>query len=260
MYGSAFIGGLAIGALASAHCAGMCGAFPLHLARASHKASVPARQLLYVAGKAFTYAFLGALCGALGSTLVASGLLPNRQLTMTVVGAAIILLGLGMVGVKLPSPISSRFNAYEWGFVKSIYGHFFAHPGYASSFLLGIGNGFLPCPITMAALAMAAATQSVLQGIVVGLGLGVGTAPVLLGIGLFGGLVDARWRRIGLRPAGIVVIALGLMTVLRTQGLIQHGCHSHAATPAGQTAVECGHCKMLGHTCPHCAAKKAGGD
>ena len=228
---SAFLMGLAGGAAASAHCAGMCGAFPLHLARSSQRAPVWVRLLLYVTGKAFTYAFLGALAGALGSGLVRSGLLPSSQKALAILaGAVILLFGLGMVGVKLPS-LGHRFNAYDWGFVRSVYSHFFAHPGPASSFSLGLANGFLPCPITLAMLGMAAGSQSVAKGIVLMLGVGAGTVPVLAAVGAFGGLVNARWRRVGLRPAGVVVIVLGLMTILRTQELMHRGCHAGAGAP-----------------------------
>lgn len=256
---SGFLHGFAFGVAATAHCIGMCGGFPLHLSRATQGASVAWRQLLYLAGKTFTYAFLGVLFAALGNTLVASGLLPNSQKAMAILaGAVILLFGLGMLGVKLPSPVSGRLNAYEWGFVKSIYSHFFAHPGHGSSFLLGMATGFLPCPMTLAMLAVAAASASVPQGVAVMAGLGLGTAPGLLAVGLGGGLITARWKRIGLRPAGAIVIILGLVTILRTQEFMHAGCHG-AAAGSKTTAPACGclECQRLGYPCPRCAAAKA---
>jgi sulfite exporter TauE/SafE len=76
---SSFLIGLLGGLGATAHCLGMCGGFPLHLSRASQRVPAFVRQCLYVAGKAFTYAFLGTLFGAIGSQLVASGWLPSAQ-------------------------------------------------------------------------------------------------------------------------------------------------------------------------------------
>ncbi len=262
---SGFLMGLLGGLAATAHCLGMCGGFPLHLSRAA-AGPVLARQLLYVLGKTFTYTFLGALFGALGNTLAESGLLPGSQNGLAIVaGVAIILFGLGMLGVRLPSPLAGKWNAYEWGFIKSIYRQFFAHPSLGASFTLGLATGLLPCPITLAMLAVAAGSHSVVQGMLLLAGLGVGTAPGLLGVGLCGNLVSARWRRFGLRPAGIIVILLGLVTVARTQEFMHRGCHGHA-TPAGTPSLstpataregECPHCRELGRPCPCCAAKSA---
>mgnify|MGYP003833581463 CR=1 FL=1 len=247
--------GILAGIAASAHCVGMCGAFPLHLARSSTRSPVAARQILYIAGKTFTYAFLGALFGALGNALAESGLLPQSQKTLALVaGLAIILFGLGMVGVHLPSPLAGKLNAFEWGFVKQIYGHFFANPGAGSSFLLGMATGFLPCPITLAMLAVAAGSHSVVKGIVLLAGLGLGTAPALVAVGLFGNLVDARWRRIGLRPAGVIVLLLGALTIARTQEFMHRGCHAHATSAV---ACSCAECRRLGRMCSRCAAAKA---
>lgn len=72
LYVFAFLGGLA----GSLHCVGMCGAFPLALARARQQGNL-ARQVLYNAGRLNTLAFVGALSGGLGAALVAS---PSVQL------------------------------------------------------------------------------------------------------------------------------------------------------------------------------------
>jgi sulfite exporter TauE/SafE len=99
-----FVMGLVGGLAATAHCLGMCGGFSLHLARASQRAPVFVRQLLYVAGKTFTYAFLGALCGAVGSRLGQMGWLPHSQKYVAILaGVVLMLFGLGMVGVRMPS-------------------------------------------------------------------------------------------------------------------------------------------------------------
>jgi sulfite exporter TauE/SafE len=234
---SSFLIGLLGGLGATAHCLGMCGGFPLHLSRASQRVPAFVRQCLYVAGKAFTYAFLGTLFGAIGSQLVASGWLPSAQKYLAWgAGAALVLFGLGMIGVKLPA-LASWFQAYEWGFVQSVYRQFFIQPGGWSSFLLGAATGFLPCPITLAMLALAAASHSPFRGFLLLVGLGLGTAPGLMAVGLGGNLIDARWKRIGLRPAGLIVIAIGLITLLRTQDFMHRHCHN----PSAQAEACCAH-------------------
>lgn len=251
---SLFLIGLAGGLAGTAHCVGMCGGFSLHLSRSAPSGLVALRQALYIAGKTFTYVFLGALSGALGHSLVESQVLPGSQKGLAIVaGVSLILFGLAMLGVRLPAPWAVRLNAFEWGFVRLVYQHFFASPGPASSFGLGLATGFLPCPMTLAMLALAAGTHSVVHGMLILAGLGIGTAPGLVGVGLFGNLLGVRWRQVGLRPAGAIVVALGLMTIARTQAFIHRGCHVpgvRASAPA------CAHCQELGHTCPHCAAKQ----
>lgn len=252
---SLFLIGLAGGLAGTAHCVGMCGGFALHLSRAAGYGSAALRQALYIAGKTFTYAFLGALSGALGHSLVQSQVLPGSQKGMAIVaGASLLIFGLAMLGVRLPAPLAGRLNALEWGFVRSIYRQCFTDPGPVSSFGLGLATGFLPCPMTLAMLALAAGSHSVVHGILILAGLGIGTAPGLVGVGVFGNLVGARWRRIGLRPAGVIVVLLGVVTIARTQAFIHRGCHAPGGVPA--SAPACAHCQELGHTCPHCAAKQ----
>jgi sulfite exporter TauE/SafE len=55
------------GLAATPHCLGMCGGFPLHLAKAGGRGNVVFRQMLFVLGKAFTYMFLGTLAAAFGA-------------------------------------------------------------------------------------------------------------------------------------------------------------------------------------------------
>jgi sulfite exporter TauE/SafE len=54
-------------------------------------------------------------------------------------------------------------------------------------------------------------------------GVGLGTAPGLLGVGLFGtGIFGAerRFARVGMRAAGVVVVTIALLTIGRASGII----------------------------------------
>ena len=212
--------GVMTGLAATPHCAGMCGVFPLHLARVAGGRPV-ARQLLYLLGKSFSYAFLGALAGAFGQLVIKSGwLVSSRHLLAYALGGMMVVFGLMMLGL-FPGRRIKQLEATDGGLLGSLYGNVFRSPSLSGSFVLGLATGFLPCPITMVALAGAAATHSAVGGIAVLVGLGVGSAPVLLGIGLSGTLVDARIRRIGLRGAGALVVVFGLFTLLRTAGVVK---------------------------------------
>jgi len=225
--------GLLVGLAAAPHCAGMCGAFPLHLSRTVGRGRPLLRQLLYLAGKTSTYAFLGALAGTLGQLVVQSRLLSSSQnIAAYALGAAMLIFGLMMLNV-LPKVRLPAVDAGEPGLFRRIYGHFFRSPSLGASLILGAATGFLPCPITLAMAAAAAVTHSAPLGALTMAGLGLGTVPVLLGIGFSGTLLDTRIRRIGMRGAAAIVIILGVITMLRPTTLLHralpHGsscCHS----------------------------------
>jgi hypothetical protein len=233
--------GLVTGLAASAHCLGMCGGFPLHLAHASAPQTLVARQALYVAGKAFTYAFLGAVAGYVGALFIhGEWVAQSRRILAIAAGAIMLLFGLQMVGLWPKRP-GLRWNVQDWGPIKQLYDHFFRTPGLWAAFVLGMLTGFLPCPVTAAVLIFAAGVHSALGGMLVMAALGVGTAPVLLAVGLSGGLLSARFRQVGLRAAGVVVILLGGLTLLRGTGVLpchEHGCPLHSPTTVSATAHE----------------------
>ncbi len=216
--GSCFLLGLVAGLLATPHCAGMCGVFPLCLARAAGR--VWPRQALYHVGRLLTSAFLGALAGAFGQVIVdrlalgASG----RVLAYSF-GVAMLLMGAVMLGAR-PAARPQPEEASGGGLLRSFAAHFAAVPGPLAGLLLGVATEFLPCGITLAVLAFCVATHSALLGSVTMLGLGLGAVPVLLAIGLSAALLDARVRLLGLRAAGILMLALGLLALARPTGLL----------------------------------------
>lgn len=212
--------GIAAGLAATPHCAGMCGGFALHLSRAAGGRPW-IRQLLFLAGKTFTYAFLGALAGSFGQLLLRSRFFSSQHLLAYLLGGLMVLFGLVMLQLFPAVRLSSR-SSPELGLFKQLYSHFFHSPSPWASLLLGVATGFLPCSITLAMLAGATAAHSPLLGLFIMTGLGLGTAPVLLGIGFSGTLLDTRLRRIGLRGAGIIMILLGLSVALRPTGLMRH--------------------------------------
>jgi len=206
--------GIVAGLAATPHCAGMCGAFPVHLS-ASGRGRPLARHLLYLAGKALTYAFIGAIAGMLGHWVTRTSAAVRYQNLFTyVLGGAMMLFGLTMLGAfsRIRLPIR---GVQETGLFRDVYATFFQSPGRAAALLLGAATGFLPCPITLSWAAVAAATHSVARGMLAMVGLSVGTSAVLLFMGLSGTILDTRVRRIGLRGAGLIVLCLGLITMLR---------------------------------------------
>jgi sulfite exporter TauE/SafE len=227
-----FVIGFAAGLAATPHCLGMCGGFPLHLARSSGKGAAALRQVLFVAGKMFTYVFLGTLAAALGVVLLRntsfSAAAPALRVT---VGVITVLFGLAMLGARLPS-IKALQGVSDSGLVRGLLGGLIHSPSPAAAFVLGLGVGFLPCPLPMGMLAISAASHSVPQGIALMAGVGLGTAPGLLAVGLFGVGLDRRFVKVGMKAAGAVLLCLGMMTVGRATGLLQHGGKAVQVVPS----------------------------
>ena len=224
----ALITGMIGGLLNTPHCLGMCGGFPMHLARNSKSGRGGAlRQVLFVLGKSSTYMFLGAVAGALGVVVFKDTTLARAAPAMRLAAGVITLIfGLLMLGLKLPS-IKPLQGIADAGLVRSILGGLFTSPSPAAAFALGIGAGFLPCPLPMGLLAVAALSHNVLHGIAIMGGLGLGTAPGLIAVGIVGVGIDRRFARLGMRAAGAVLIVIGVLTIVRVTG----GFFAHAAAP-----------------------------
>ena len=228
---SSFVVGLIAGLATTPHCLGMCGGFPLHLAKSSKKGTVVLRQVLFVTGKMFTYIFLGTLAASLGAVLFKDTSFEAFAPAIRIAAGAItIAFGLLMLGFKLPS-IRALQGVADASLVRGLFGALFTSPSPAAAFTLGLGVGFLPCPLPMAMLAYAAASHSVPHGMAVMAGVGVGTAPGLLAVGLFGAGLNRRFARVGMRLAGVVVLTIGLLTVGRASGLLGK-LHATNASPS----------------------------
>ncbi len=219
LYVFAFLGGLA----GSLHCVGMCGAFPLALARAGQQGNL-ARQVLYNAGRLNTLAFVGALSGGLGAALVASPSVQLAERVLAVVaGVVIVLVGLEMLG--LVARLSTRFAVLPQRALASSLGSVLASGSRGAPLALGVVNAFLPCHLVYAFAARAAATASALEGALVMLAFGLGTMPAMLTLGLARLLARPALRSRLSLAAGVLVVAFGVLTVLR--GVLPPGTHAH---------------------------------
>jgi sulfite exporter TauE/SafE len=209
--GSMFV----LGFLGSGHCVGMCG--PLVLAIPSPEGRV-VPHLAYHAGRVTTYTVVGAVLGALGSSLgqlpdgaAQQTLAPLRpvQLAMTLLAAAFMCcFGLMRLGV-VPEPrwMSSSTPAKIPGFrqaLKSAAGG----RGLLSVAVLGLMMGLLPCGLSYAAFARALPSGSALQGALYVLAFGVGTAPALLLVGTVASGLARRYRRISDVASAVLLIAM----------------------------------------------------
>jgi sulfite exporter TauE/SafE len=206
------------------HCAGMCGPLvalagiklreraaapdPGGAARARlgrAPLSVVGSTLIYHGARVGVYTGLGAIVGA------ASGITALAAAISLVLGAAVITLGLGYVGL-LP-PIFRQGGVHWWDSAAS---WALRRPGGSGAALLGALNGLLPCGLVYGALLVSAGTGSAAGGALCMLVFGLATLPALVVIQTGAGAFLGPGRRVWLvRAAGVIVLLIGVQLLLR---------------------------------------------
>jgi sulfite exporter TauE/SafE len=218
------------GALGSSHCLGMCGGFALAVgATATGGRANFSRQLVYSAGRVFTYSAAGAMAGfgalRLGDRLPTT--VPTQALLALFAGGLLLYEGLRATGILAP-------HAHARGpacLAPRIFGPLLSGNRLRETFLAGVFTGFLPCGLVYAFLALAAASQSLWEGAARMAAFGMGTAPLMILAGLGGAALGAAARRHWFRLAGWCVtfsgaisIARGIGFLLAIQGAADAGC------------------------------------
>lgn len=224
MSGVAYVAIFAGGIAGSLHCVGMCGGFPLALAGGG--GSKVGRQLLYNLGRLNTLVAIGAASGAAGAAVVSTGPVWVLERALAVVaGLLMTVVGLEMLGVL--AALTSRGAAMAQATVGRLLGGVIRSRSAAAPLALGVFNAFLPCQLVYAFAARAASTASVGDGALTMLAFGLGTVPAMLAVG---------WSRMAFGPSlrrrlsllsGLLVVAFGVLTVLRGLDVLPHGAHPH---------------------------------
>jgi sulfite exporter TauE/SafE len=222
---AAFAGGL----LGSAHCIGMCGGFAATLAAADRPFwPVFLRQVVYNLGRVFTYAFLGALAGASAEWLEGLALGPVRpqQAFSILAGLLMLAVALGtLTGVRLAGPVARAGGA----FLAPLFAYFMNARGWWGYFAAGLANGFLPCGLVYAFLALAAAQDSPPAGMALMACFGLSTLPAMLLVGCGAGWLRQAVRLRVYRLGAVLVVVYGLVTLWRGLPAASPDCCEPAA-------------------------------
>ncbi|MDX2231838.1 MAG: sulfite exporter TauE/SafE family protein [Leptolyngbyaceae cyanobacterium bins.349] len=210
------------------HCAGMCGPIAIAFSLSEHPSSGPLRtvgfHLLLNLGRLTSYVLVGAVLGAVSSLLIAGGQLAGlgsslRQSMAVVMG--VWLIGMGLVQIapdllpRLPflHPLlkSNWHDRFSRGMVSLSFQRQWWTPA-----LLGLVWGLIPCGFLYTAQIKAAESGSAGWGGLTMFAFGLGTVPLMLGVGLGGAMVSAERRHQLFRLGGWVTLTIGLLTLLRT--------------------------------------------
>lgn len=208
-----FLGGL----LGSAHCVGMCGGFALGIGLgAPGLAANIARQVIYTAGRVFTYAFLGVAAGYAGARVAGSlGAWVNAQAALCLI-AGVLLVGQGLQGLGL-IPRRWRAKSTVGGpcLAGTFVGPFLRSPRASDVLLAGIFTGFLPCGLVYGFLALASSSASVPRGLITMALFGAGTGPLMILAGAGGSLLSHVARRNVLRLSACCILLTGGISIAR---------------------------------------------
>lgn len=217
------------GILGSAHCLGMCGPFAIMLGSAatSWRANLW-RQTLYTAGRAFTYAFLGALAGFLGWRLTKS--LPTvinvPAILAIVAGLFLVYQGLETLGLFRKRGASGTPGCLAGSF----FGPMLTGKRTLDAFLAGVFTGLLPCGLLYGMLALAASRRDFGWGMIGMVIFALGTAPMMFAAGLGGQLLSLSARQRLYQIAACCLVLTGILSLARGFGFLQI---SPTAEPAG---------------------------
>jgi sulfite exporter TauE/SafE len=167
--------------------------------------------LPYHLGRLTTYAVLGA--AAAKSAAVLGHFSWFRSVSAILLMIAALLFLTRALRRVLPAFGKIDRAPWFWGRLIGLLTGRIARGSVLGEYLLGIALGFLPCGFLYAAVTAAAASARPELGAVVMVAFGLGTAPVLMVIGVAGHAAGRRWNR-GISKVAPALIALNAALLL----------------------------------------------
>lgn len=215
---AAYLTAFAVGLLGGVHCIGMCGgivsALTLGLAESVRRRprTLLPYLLAYNTGRILSYTTAGALVGGIG--LLATDLArvhEAQQVLQIVAGIFMVVLGLYLGGWWQGLVRVERLGGHLWRRIEPLGRRFLPVRRPGEAFVLGLVWGWLPCGLVYSTLVWAISAGGVMEGAALMLSFGLGTLPMLLGMGMVAGKLSAYMRQHWVRAvAGLLVIGFGI--------------------------------------------------
>lgn len=202
------------GFLGSSHCVGMCGPFALLLGTSQQTwSSGLFRQMIYSAGRVFTYSVMGAVAGFCGLRMADSvpAMIHVPALMSIIAGCFLVYQGLATAGFKWGRVRANQTPCLAGGFLS----HFLKSPAKTDVFLAGLATGFMPCGLVYGFVGIAASTRSISMGTLTMAAFGLGTIPIMVAMGSGGKLLSLAARNQLLRIAAWCIVLAGLISIVR---------------------------------------------
>ncbi len=222
------------------HCAGMCGPLTVSFSLSLQSPDSPNWQrsvgfhILLNLGRILSYVLVGAALGGVSNLLIASGQLAGvgsglRQVMVIITGLMLIWFGLLQINphllphLPLLHPIQGKLHRRLSGAMTALS----VSIRWWTPALLGVIWGLIPCGFLYAAQIKAAATGNLWWGAGTMLAFGLGTTPIMLGVGIFASRLSASKRSQLFRLGGWVTVAIGILTLFRNDAMVD--CTGHCA-------------------------------
>lgn len=217
--------------LGTGHCMAMCGGFAIMATRnAGSGGSMALRFGLYLLGKGLTYFFLVLTMGVL--TDLARNWLDFAELSYYVG----IIAGVGMIGFGIRQAwlfIQSRRSAKPYRKPGEdscqVNGKLRLMRNPLSAFVLGWGNGFLPCGFLWLALIYISQWPTLGQQLAAVLVFTLLTSPGLIAAVGVSRLFKGKWLRWSLPVSSCALCIYGVILVVNAMGLLPHSVHQALA-------------------------------
>ena len=205
-YGLLFV----VGLTTSVHCVTMCGGIGLSQSLPGEKKKPWRSAVIYNAARIVSYTLAGILLGLVGM-LFGAGLKPAlseklQGLLKLIAGLMLVCMGLGRLDV--------------FPFLRRIHLPFFHdRTGKRTPALVGLLNGLMPCGPLQSMQLAALATASPLKGGCVLLAFGLGTVPLMLGLGSLTAALGRKFRRTANALGAALVAVMGLAMLAQGSAL-----------------------------------------
>jgi hypothetical protein len=220
------------------HCLGMCGPITVAFSLSQQTGNVDQWaqfrfHLLLNFGRIVSYALVGMAIGALGSVLVASGQMagvgsPLRRIISILTGLLLIWFGLANISpeaipkVPLLNPMAQS-GMHER--LSRAMQKLSLNPQRWTPLLLGLAWGLIPCGFLYAAQLKAAETTNPWMGGATMLAFGIGTWPMMLGVGVSTSFLSADRRGQLFRLGGWITLLIGILILFRGSDMVDFTGH-----------------------------------
>ena len=222
-----------IGFLGSLHCIGMCGGLVSALSLSRPRPWWPG-LLAYQAGRLLTYSLLGLMVGLFGLSLQQLGSISLLQNGLAALAGLMMLsMGLNLAGM-IPDPFARlALRITKGSALARRFSHAARHSTLPAWLAAGMANGLLPCGLVYAALSLALAHSDLWGSASLMAAFGLGTVPAMLLAPVLVSSLSAVKRGRAMKLVGMLLIALGLLTMFRGSDWMQHA-HTSADLPQSQ--------------------------
>ncbi|MCU0357536.1 MAG: sulfite exporter TauE/SafE family protein [Cyclobacteriaceae bacterium] len=210
-----------LGLTGSLHCVGMCGPIAM-MVNGKPGSALLINRLLYNAGRTVTYVMMGVVVGVLGK-IIQWG---NIQ------GKVSIVVGVLIIVALLVPKLQKLFLPAISGWVVKLKHAFAQHlqsTRTSSALMTGVLNGFLPCGLVYAGLAIALVQSNLLESGLAMAVFGLGTMPALLAAAYSWGAIRKIIPWSFQRIQTVMLVLVAVLMIWRGLNAETHLFHDHGA-------------------------------